>query len=86
MAGLRARECGTVKVNSISDLLGALAVCDEHRARTLSQPICPNLRLGGRVVHLDQPKELRGGGGVAKQSQALKPCPSLHYFGWTNTI
>ncbi len=26
MAGLQARECGTVKVNSISDLLGALAV------------------------------------------------------------
>ncbi len=28
--GLQASECGTGKINSASDLLGALAVCDGH--------------------------------------------------------
>ncbi len=29
---MQARECGMSKINPASDLLGALAVCDEHRA------------------------------------------------------
>ncbi len=33
--GLRAREFGTSKINPSSDLLGALAVYDEHRAELL---------------------------------------------------
>ncbi len=28
-------ECGTGKINPVSDLLGALAVCDEHRAQVI---------------------------------------------------
>ncbi len=32
---MQAIECGTSKINSASDLLGALAVCDEHRAEVL---------------------------------------------------
>ncbi len=35
MTGLNARECGTSKINPASDLLGALAVCDEHRAEVV---------------------------------------------------
>ncbi len=33
--GLQVRECGTSKINPASDLLGALVVCDEHRAEVL---------------------------------------------------
>ncbi len=33
--GWQARECETSKINSASDFLGALAVCDEHRAGVL---------------------------------------------------
>ncbi len=33
--GLQARECGASKINPASDLLGALAVCDEHRDEVL---------------------------------------------------
>ncbi len=34
-AGLQARECRTSKINPASDLLVALAVCDEHGADVL---------------------------------------------------
>ncbi len=33
--GLKAGECGTYKVCPASDIFGALAVCDEHRAEEI---------------------------------------------------
>ncbi len=33
--GLQARECGTNKIKTASDLFGVLVVCDEHRAEVL---------------------------------------------------
>ncbi len=33
--GMQAKECGTSKTNPASDLLGALAVWDDHQAEVL---------------------------------------------------
>ncbi len=33
--GLQTRECGPSKINRASEILGALAVCDEHRVKVL---------------------------------------------------
>ncbi len=40
--GLEARECGTGKTNRASDLLGALAICDKHRAEIREFSNIPN--------------------------------------------
>ncbi len=41
--GLKARECGTSKINLASDLLGALTVCYEHQVEALE---CVNFHQG----------------------------------------
>ncbi len=32
---LQTRECGTSKIDPVSDFFGALVICDEHRAEVL---------------------------------------------------